>query len=212
MNKIIFRKGFTAEPVPPEIKKIIVGNSYKENPNIAVSDLAYLKVRHYNFAHETAEGELIVSAKLAREVLEIFSELYDNEYEIEKIRLVDYYDSDDEKSMSDNNSSAFNYRKVANTDTISMHSFGRAIDINPLINPYIVGDKIMPANGVQYSDRNLAFLHKIDHDDICYKIFISHGWKWGGDWCNSKDYQHFYKDVKRPFRAVLRRIKAISGR
>lgn len=152
-------------------------------------------------------GELIVARKLAQEVLDIFYELFEGGYEIEKIRLVDEYDADDERSMADNNSSAFNYRVVAGTNTISAHSYGRAIDINPLINPYIVGDKVMPANAAEYADRDKAFDHKIDRTDLCYCIFRRHGWKWGGDWNNSKDYQHFYKEYDSPLKMAVNKLK-----
>ena len=143
MEKILYREGFTTEELPNEVIERIKGVSYKENPYVKLGDLAYLRVRYYDFEHKVQSGELIVARKLAQEVLDIFYELFEGGYEIEKIRLVDEYDADDERSMADNNSSAFNYRVVAGTNTISAHSYGRAIDINPLINPYIVGNKVM---------------------------------------------------------------------
>lgn len=207
MYSIIYRQGFIATEIPQDIRDLMYRKTYRDNPNICFDDLALLKLSHYNFQHKVQEGEMVVVRKLAKEVLEIFAQLFDAEYEIEKIRLCDYYDADDERSMSDNNSSAFNYRVVADTNSISMHSYGRAVDINPLINPYIVGEKVMPANAVQYCDRKLAFSHKIDHDDEAYKVFTSHGWKWGGDWANSKDYQHFVKPFKRPLKTAFHRLR-----
>lgn len=193
MEQIEYAKGFTAQPLPEAVKQRIIGKSYRENKDVGLDELAYLQMLYVDFEGKTQTGEMIVHYSLAREVLEIFSELYDSGYQIEKMRLVDDYDADDERSMADNNSSAFNYRVVADTDMISMHGYGRAIDINPLINPYIVGDKVMPANGEKYADRSKKFPHKIDKDDLCYKIFKSRGWTWGGDWKTQKDYQHFYK-------------------
>ena len=204
---ITYRAGFTAQEIPKKIRNNMIGKTYHENAHITFEDLSYLNVKYYDFEHKVKSGEIIVSKKLAREVLEIFSRLFDAEYEIEKMNLADCYDGDDDRIMADNNTSAFNYRVVADTNTISMHGYGRAIDINPLINPYIVGEKVMPSNAVQYCDRKLAFPHKIDHEDECYKIFAAHGWKWGGDWVNSKDYQHFYKEQNQPVKAVLRRLR-----
>ena len=189
MEKILYREGFTAEELPNEVIERIKGVSYKENPYVKLGDLAYLRVRYYDFEHKVQSGELIVARKLAQEVLDIF------------------YDADDERSMADNNSSAFNYRVVAGTNTISAHSYGRAIDINPLINPYIVGNKVMPANATEYADRDKAFDHKIDRTDLCYCIFRRHGWKWGGDWNNSKDYQHFYKEYDSPLKMAVNKLK-----
>jgi hypothetical protein len=196
--------GFTSQPIPEKIREFMKGRTFHDNPNITFDDLAYLSVRYYDFGHNVAEGELIVAENLAEEVLEIFEQLFEAEYEIEKIRLCDYYDGDDERSMADNNSSAFNYRVVADTDSLSLHALGRAIDINPLINPYIVGDKVMPANGLQFADRNLAFSHKIDLNDDCFRIFSSHGWLWGGTWKSSKDYQHFYKPAENTVKSRLK--------
>ncbi len=206
------RQGFSISLIPDETRKFMTGRTYRDNPHIGFEDLSYIRVMHYDFSHGISEGELIVSRKLAEEVLCIFEELFEAEYEIEKIRLCDHYGGDDEKSMADNNSSAFNYRVVADTDTLSLHALGRAVDINPLINPYIVGEKVMPANALQYCDRQLAFLHKIDCNDQCYKIFKKHGWLWGGEWKSSKDYQHFYKPAENPLKSAVKSvIKKING-
>ena len=193
METIILEEGFTASALSQSIIEKISGKSYRENHDIGLDELAYLQMLFVDFHGSTQRGEMIVHYSLAKEVLEIFSELYKAGYQIEKMRLVDEYDADDERSMADNNSSAFNYRVVADTDIISMHGYGRAIDINPLNNPYIVGSKIMPANAVKFADRSKNFPHKIDHNDLCYKLFKQRGWTWGGDWKTQKDYQHFYK-------------------
>ena len=138
-----------------------------------------------------------INKDIADDVLEIFKELYESGYQIEKVRLVDEYDADDESSMSDNNSSAFNFRFISHTTKISKHGMGMAVDINTLYNPYVKtvdGElSIEPANAADYVERSRDFSHKIDHDDLCYKLFTEHGFEWGGDWTHSKDYQHFEK-------------------
>jgi hypothetical protein len=119
----------------------------------------------------------------------------DNKATIEKIRLVDEYDADDELSMEDNNSSAFNFRFISHTTRVSKHGLGLAVDINTLYNPYtkvVDGVRIVePITGEPYLDREADFPCKIDHDDLCYRLFIEHGFEWGGDWEDRKDYQHF---------------------
>jgi hypothetical protein len=187
-------------PLTDEIKERITGKSYpatSDNIQISYDDLSYLHVLYYDFDNNIQEGELICNKEIAQDLLEIFEELYDNQYQIEKIRLVDDYNADDEASMADNNTSCFNYRVIAGTDKISNHSYGKAIDINPLYNPYITTrngtENISPANATPYADRTDNFEHKIDTEDLCYKLFIQHGFTWGGNWTNSKDYQHFEK-------------------
>ena len=109
--------------------------------------------------------------------------------------LIDEYDADDEKSMSDNNSSAFNFRYISYSTKLSKHALGLAVDINTLYNPYVKyvdgRRNVEPANAEKYTDRSIEFPYKIDHDDLCYKVFAEHGFEWGGDWEHAKDYQHF---------------------
>ena len=174
------------------------GKSYKEDCTVPREDLRYVHVRHMGFDGEAKDGELVVNKAIADDVLAIFEELYKADYPIEKVRLVDEYDADDEASMSDNNSSAFNFRFISHTMRISRHGLGMAVDINTRYNPYVktVDGKlsIEPANGADYVDRSKDFPHKIDHEDLCYKLFKEHGFTWGGDWTHSKDYQHFERD------------------
>ncbi|WP_124097982.1 M15 family metallopeptidase [Ruminococcus sp. Marseille-P6503] len=184
---------FTSQELPESVIKRISGVTYRENPHIKLSELSYLRVGYIDFEGNTQVGELICGKRLSKDMLNIFRELYEAAYPIEKIRLADEYGGDDDRIMADNNTSCFNYRTVAGTDTISLHGFGRAVDINPLYNPYIAGGRVMPENALPYADRTKDFPHKIDRNDICYRIFTAHGWKWGGEWKESKDYQHFYK-------------------
>ena len=88
MEKILYREGFTTEELPNEVIERIKGVSYKENPYVKLGDLAYLRVRYYDFEHKVQSGELIVARKLAQEVLDIFYELFEGGYEIEKIREI----------------------------------------------------------------------------------------------------------------------------
>ena len=178
-----------------EIFARIKGKSYKDNCTVPVSDLRYLHVLHIGFDGESHEGEIICNKYIADDLLEIFQSLYEAKYPIEKIRLVDEYDADDERSMADNNSSSFNFRFISHTTKISKHGYGLAMDINTLYNPYVktVNGQlsIEPANAADYVDRAKDFPYKIDENDLAYKLFIEHGFEWGGAWKNSKDYQHF---------------------
>lgn len=183
-----------------DIKACITGNSYpdtEEPLQISYEDLSYVHVLHYDFEGQVQEGELICNQAIAQDLVDIFYELYESQYPIEKIRLIDEYNADDEASMADNNTSCFNYRTVSGRTKLSNHSYGLAIDINPLYNPYVRTkdgkELISPDNAVPYADRSADFPHKIDKNDLCYKVFMEYGFTWGGAWNSSKDYQHFEK-------------------
>ena len=189
-------KMFDVAEIDEKIFARIDGKSYKKNCPLPLSELRYLRLAHKNFRGETETGELICNVAIADALTDIFKRLYAENYPIEKIRLIDEYDADDELSMRDNNSSCFNFRYVSHTNRISLHGYGLAVDINPLYNPYIKtvdGEKIIaPANSVEFEDRTKDFPHKIDEDDICVKLFAEHGFLWGGNcWDDEKDYQHF---------------------
>ncbi len=187
--------GFYISKITDEIFARMQGKSFKEDCTLPREDLRYLHVLHKNLQGETLEGELVVNVHIADTVLDIMKKLYEADYPIEKIRLVDEYDADDERSMADNNSSAFNFRFVSHTTKISKHGYGLAIDINPLYNPYITtrnGEmNVEPANGMPYVDRSGDYPYKIDENDLAYLTFREAGFEWGGAWKNSKDYQHF---------------------
>lgn len=191
------KEQFYISEIPDDIFEKMQGKSYKVDCTLPRENLRYIHVLHVGFDNQVHEGELVVNKDIADDVLEIFKELYESGYQIEKVRLVDEYDADDEASMSDNNSSAFNFRFISHTTKISKHGMGMAVDINTLYNPYVKtvdGElSIEPANAADYVDRGKDFPHKIDHDDLCYKLFTEHGFEWGGDWTHSKDYQHFEK-------------------
>ncbi|WP_253295486.1 M15 family metallopeptidase [Roseburia sp. MSJ-14] len=190
---------FYSSEISPDIQNRIMGSSYQENEDIALSELRYLRVLYYGFDGETHIGEMIVNEKIAQDVLEIMQELYENQYPIEKMVLIDEYNADDEAAMEDNNTSAFNYRKINGSTKLSKHSMGLAIDINPRFNPCVKtingALSVEPINGEAYTDRTQEFPYKITKEDLCYQLFIEHGFTWGGSWNSLKDYQHFEKDI-----------------
>lgn len=173
----------------------ISGKSYKDDCPVPLKDLRYLHVCHVDAEGNTLEGELICNREIAEDLLEIFRELYEAGYPIEKIRLVDEYDADDETSMSADNTSSFNYRRISHSSKISKHGMGLAIDINPLYNPStkaVNGEWICePPDAWDYLDRSADFPYKIVEGDLLHTLFKEHGYRWGGDWIHQKDYQHF---------------------
>ncbi|MDE7324908.1 MAG: M15 family metallopeptidase [Lachnospiraceae bacterium] len=176
------------------------GYSYGEDATIDREELNYVRVLHYGFNGEIRIGEMVVNRTIAQEIRDIFLELFDLQYPIEKMMLVDTYGGDDEASMEDNNTSAFNFRRVEGSTSLSRHAYGLAVDINPLYNPYIPERegvaKVLPENALPYVDRDAECDYYIKHGDPCYEAFVSRGFEWGGDWEAGKDYQHFSKAPK----------------
>ncbi len=185
---------FKTSDISDEIKSKMQGKSMPDNSTISYEDLSYLEVSYYDFDGNIKTGDLIVNKRLASEVLDIFKELYDKKYPINKISLIDNYDADDNLSMLDNNSSGFCYRTIKGSNKVSNHGKGMAIDINPFQNPHIVNGQSNPVEAFAYSDRNLDDTGIIRENDDCYNAFVSRGWTWGGDWRNP-DYQHFEKVI-----------------
>lgn len=173
------------------------GKSFKADCTTSRSDLRYVRLLHMGFDGQVHVGELVVNKKIAQIMIDVFYDLYLADYPIEKVILVDEYGADDNLSMSDNNTSSFNFRRVVGSTTLSRHSFGMAIDVNPLYNPWVYelgGESIIdPVGGAPYVDRTGDCPYMIDHDDLCYKLLIANGFAWGGDWTTSLDYQHFSK-------------------
>lgn len=188
---------FYQEEISDIVFERIYGKSLKEDCTVPKEELRYVRVLHMGFDGETHIGELIVNQAIADDVTAIFRELYQSAYPIEKLRLIDDYDADDEQSMADNNSSAFNFRLISHSTTLSNHAKGMAVDINPKYNPYVKtvdGEELCePANAWEYTDRTEDFAYKIDTEDLCYQIFTKYGFSWGGSWTGTKDYQHFEK-------------------
>lgn len=184
---------FYSEAIPDQVFDQMNGVSYREGCPVSRDELRYVRVLHMGFDGETHIGELVCNKSIADDLTESFLTLYEQQYPVEKMLLVDEYGGDDEASMEDNNTSCFNYRPVSGTSTLSRHAYGLAIDINPLYNPYVTANGYEPANAGDYIDRTKDTPYKITSSDPCYQSFESHGFAWGGWWKNVKDYQHFEK-------------------
>lgn len=197
-ERVTYQEGFYYEPISNTVFRRISGISYPVDCNVSLDELRYVGLLYVDFNGDTQTGEMICNTALAQDIVEIFYELYINDYRIESIKLVDEFNGDDTASMLANNTSCFNYRVVEGTTRLSNHAKGRAIDLNPFYNPYITynsdgSTRISPEGSEAYADRDADFPYKIDENDLAYKLFKEHGFTWGGDWNNSKDYQHFEK-------------------
>lgn len=142
--------GFTCQPLTEQILHRINGLSYHENDYISPQELRYLRIPYINFHQETKLGEMICNYRIAPDLLEIFHILYEQQYPIERIQLADDFQADDDLCCLKNNTSCFNYRTIAGTDTLSRHAFGLAVDINPFYNPYVTFIDNPPKNNAYH--------------------------------------------------------------
>lgn len=166
---------------------------YSDRPDIPdeiKDNITSIRVSYLGFDSCIHIGNLDISIELAAEAGKIFDELLDLGFPIEKIRTMDNYGWSDSLSMADNNTSCFNYRKVKGQVYLSQHAYGKAIDINPVQNPYLKRRGTEPLN-VVYDTSAKGTITAVS--DVV-KSFKKYGWSWGGNWKYSKDYQHFYKN------------------
>ena len=180
----------------PEVTEHLDVSKWPSGYPVPISGLAYLKLKYWGYDNKEHIGELIVNKSLAKEVVEIFTELYKIKFPIEQMRLIHEFKNDDDASMEANNTSAFNCRAITGKPGIfSQHSYGNAIDINPFTNPYVKQSKqlILPKGAEKFADRNTDAQGKITKDSQVYKLFTDRGWDWGGNWHDLQDYQHFEK-------------------
>lgn len=189
---------FYSEKISNEVRTRITGKSYGDSCTVPLDELRYIRVLYKGFDGLTHIGELIVNKGIAKDITDIFKELYETDYPIDRMVLVDEYGADDIVSMEADNTSAFNFRVIDRTTELSNHSYGLAVDINPLYNPFVrtIDGKtlVLPEGGQEYADRNKDCPYYIKEGDPCYQAFTKRGFTWGGDWKSRKDYQHFEKE------------------
>jgi len=128
---------------------------------------------------------------VAADVRGVFRSIYDQRFPIRRIHPVDVYGADDDRSMAANNTSAFNCRTVAGTQAWSEHAYGRALDLNPVQNPYVRGSTVDPPSGREWVDRRWVVPGMIVDGDVVVRAFAAKGWGWGGHWERAQDHQHF---------------------
>lgn len=174
------------------IRKRITGSSWRRGCPVPRSKLRLIRATHWDFEREVEWGALIVHRNHKRRIVRALRELFEERFPIRKMNLIDKYGADDRRSMSADNTSAFNCRFVAGTSRWSMHAYGKAIDVNPIENPYVTSSGyVSPPEGEPYADRSRDARGMIHHGDEAWDAFRDAGWKWGGDWSGTRDYQHF---------------------
>lgn len=185
----------SAVQAPPSVDRVSaadLGETWHPGCPLAPEQLRRVGLDYLGFDGQTRRGVLVVHESLVPQVIAIFDQLYRMRYPIERMRTVDHYlRAQDELSMEDNNTSAFNCRGIPGSGNWSLHAYGRAIDLNPLLNPYVDGTDLEPANAARYLDRTRTDPGMLHADDAAVRAFTDRGWQWGGAWRSPIDYQHF---------------------
>ncbi len=191
-------------PVPPpgfsgtvyeldaSTRALMTGRSWRPGCPVGLDDLRLVTVTHWGFDGRRHVGELVVHRDWAEPVVDAFRRLHDARFPIERMRLVDHYGASDDASMADNNTSAFNCRSVTGQPGVwSNHSYGAAIDLNPVQNPYVRGSTVLPPAGAPHAtNRSASVTGLITADGPVVDAFTAIGWEWGGAWTSPRDYQH----------------------
>lgn len=180
------------ERIDRDLRRRMTGNSWHRGCPVPLKNLRLLKVSHWGFDGEVKRGYVVIHADQSRKILRVMRKLFRQHFAIQRMRLVDAYGSDDHRSMNANNTSAFNCREIAGRPGVwSQHSYGRAIDVNPVQNPYVSGGYVSPPAGAPYADRRPHTKGMVNRRGAVVKIFARAGWEWGGNWSGIKDFQHF---------------------
>ena len=166
--------------------------SIRDGCPVGIDELRLVEVTYVNYDDAEMAGRVVVHRDHAEGIAQVFEELFAARFPMQSVDLVDVHGGSDQASMQANNTSAFNCREVAYSPGVwSNHATGTAIDINPLVNPYVRGDFVDPEAGRPFADRNSGAQGLIVAGDVVVTAFERIGWTWGGYWNNSKDSQHF---------------------
>jgi hypothetical protein len=183
--------------IGPELRERLIGRNWTPACPVPLEDLRLVEVSYWSFDGEVKTGPLVLNERVASDVLWVFRRLFRTHFPIEEIKLAakdrpirpeDYWDKS-RRSVT----ASFNCRlATGSTTTLSQHSYGWAIDINPLQNPYVRNDgTVLRAIALPFRNRSLHRKGMIHEGDVVVRSFARIGWEWGGHWHTLKDYMHF---------------------
>ena len=177
--------------IPASLARRMTGSSWRSGCPVGLSDLRRLTVSYWGFDGRSHSGTLIVHRSVAGPVVRVLGRLYVARFPIRQMTPVDAYGGDDFRSIEADNTSAFNCRPATGSSHWSQHAYGKAIDLDPLENPYVSGGETSHVASRRYLDRSLRLPGMIHPGDVVVRAFAAEGWGWGGAWSGIRDYQHF---------------------
>jgi D-alanyl-D-alanine carboxypeptidase len=183
---------FSSSRLDAGLRARLTGTSWHRGCPVGLGRLRHLRVAHWNFRGRRRVGELVVNADAVGAMRTAFGRLYRARFPVRRMRLVDDYGGSDYASIEADNTSAFNCRPVTGGGRWSEHAYGRAIDVNPIENPYVAAD------GTTAHARSRPYLRRRPHRrgmafrrGALVRAFAAAGWGWGGEWPRPTDFQHF---------------------
>jgi poly-gamma-glutamate synthesis protein (capsule biosynthesis protein) len=179
---------YSVQAIDKELKARMA-SSWRRGCPVPRRDLRYVQLSFVGFDGAARTGELVLHEDVVDDVAWVFEQLYERRFPVRRMRLVDDYGGSDARSMAANNTSAFNCRRTTGGSSWSEHSYGRAVDINPVQNPYVYRGDVQPPRGASYVDRSPLREGMVTR--AVRRAFRQVGWQWGGAWTSRKDYQHF---------------------
>jgi hypothetical protein len=178
----------TIEAVPADVAQ---RSTWSKECPVTLSALRYLTVSFVGFDRYAHTGELLVNRTVAKDVVTVFSRLFDAGWPIEEMRITSQGDLVAPPTGDGNDTSAFACRPVRGSNSWSQHAYGLAIDVNPFLNPYVDGDTLLPELATAYTRRNRGLPGMNVRNSVAVQAFSSIGWGWGGDYRSKKDWMHF---------------------
>jgi hypothetical protein len=188
--------GAASPPFAARVAAVTVddlSHSWRPGCPVGPAQLRLVRLAHWDFSGRRRIGELVVHHEAVPDVIAAFRRLYRARFPIRRMVRVDRFRGSDDASMAADNTSAFNCRYAVATGPKrwSAHAYGKAIDVNPVENPYVHGSTVSPANGRAYADRSRRSPGMAVAGGVLVSAFASRGWAWGGRWSGTPDYQHF---------------------
>ena len=188
-----------ALPAPPfahsvsRVSAAQLPHSWHRGCPVAPAQLRRLRLRYWGFDRQAHLGTLVVNARAVTPLVRVFARLYSARFPIRRMRPIDAYGGSDERSLNVDNTAAFNCRRAvaSGPKRWSVHAYGLAIDVNPVENPYVEGGRVHPRAGRAYLNRSRIRRGMAVRGRLLVRSFASVGWRWGGRWTGTPDYQHF---------------------
>jgi D-alanyl-D-alanine carboxypeptidase len=168
-------------------------HSWRPGCPVAPPQLRKIRLTFWGFDGRPHRGALVVNRAVVGDVVTVFRGLYRGRFPLRRVRLIDAYGGNDERSLAADNTAAFNcrYAVAPGPRRWSVHAYGEAIDVNPVENPYLESGRVHPRSGRRYLDRSTVRAGMALRGGVLVTSFARVGWKWGGRWAGSPDYQHF---------------------